>query len=403
LVKPNVDTLYSRVFLDLSSSDLAVTIPDMTDRYWTWPFYDAYANDVANLSPLQSYPGGTYLVRYEPNNPGAWLAANSTNSSSSSYAGYVNLPTPYGISLVRILVQPENGGTAAVNALQDQLHVTEIPRDAQPVAPALNLSIFYDAAIVPGGQSILEQGVLNLGALLAQFNPSEVVADRSWINETLRDAGFSFPNGTSAQPAGTNLTAASASANASVAAEAKNTGFEIQIGTSWTMQNTSFIGNYYDAYFARYSVATAGYLAMTDDQVLYPVYGGALTASNTTVLLVIFDSRPPLEDLGFWSLTAYNAAGYLIENPIDVYALGDRSNLTMMDGSKYSDGTDGPFQILVQPGNVVPPANWTSNWLPSPAESASFQLGLRFYGPSDALRNDSWTYPSAETVAAITA
>lgn len=34
LVKPNVDTLYSRVFLDLSSSDLAITIPDIHDRYW---------------------------------------------------------------------------------------------------------------------------------------------------------------------------------------------------------------------------------------------------------------------------------------------------------------------------------------------------------------------------------
>lgn len=34
VVRPNVDTLYSRAFLDLSSSDLEITIPEISDRYW---------------------------------------------------------------------------------------------------------------------------------------------------------------------------------------------------------------------------------------------------------------------------------------------------------------------------------------------------------------------------------
>lgn len=328
---------------------------------------------------------------------GAWLS----NSTNSSYVGYINLPTPYGISLVRILVQPDNGGTAAVNALQDQLSIFEIPRRTPPAAPPLNLSIFTDSTIVPGNQNTIQQGVLNLGAHLARFNPSEVISDRDWINVTLDAAGFNN-NGTFTQPAGTNLTLASASANVSLAAEAANDGFEIKVGANWTMQNTSFMGNYYDAYFARYGVAAAGYLALTDDQVLYPVFADSLTASNTTSLLVTFASKPPIADLGFWSLTAYNAEGYLIENSINVYSIGDRSNLTMLDGTKYSDDHDGPFQILVQPSNIAPPTNWTNNWLPSPAGGGTYTIGLRFYGGNDVFTNGSWEYPLAQTIEAIT-
>ncbi len=41
VIKPNVDTLYSRVVLDLSKSDVVLTVPNITDgRYWVYPVYD---------------------------------------------------------------------------------------------------------------------------------------------------------------------------------------------------------------------------------------------------------------------------------------------------------------------------------------------------------------------------
>jgi len=40
VIRPNVDTLYSSIFIDLSSHDLVFTVPDIQDRYWVWPFYD---------------------------------------------------------------------------------------------------------------------------------------------------------------------------------------------------------------------------------------------------------------------------------------------------------------------------------------------------------------------------
>lgn len=41
VIKPNVDTVYSRVVLDLSTNDVVLTVPEVTDRYWIYPIYDA--------------------------------------------------------------------------------------------------------------------------------------------------------------------------------------------------------------------------------------------------------------------------------------------------------------------------------------------------------------------------
>lgn len=59
--------------------------------------------------------------------------------------------------------------------------------------------------------------------------------------------------------------------------------------------------------------AAGGYLALTLYQVLYPVYGGSTSLNSSgDAILVTFPSKPPLAQLGFWSLTVYDAKGYLI-------------------------------------------------------------------------------------------
>ena len=40
VIKPNIDTLYSRVVIDLSTHDLVLTVPNITDRYYVYPIYD---------------------------------------------------------------------------------------------------------------------------------------------------------------------------------------------------------------------------------------------------------------------------------------------------------------------------------------------------------------------------
>ena len=41
VIRPNVDALYSRVGVDLSQSDLVITVPPISDgRFHLFPFYD---------------------------------------------------------------------------------------------------------------------------------------------------------------------------------------------------------------------------------------------------------------------------------------------------------------------------------------------------------------------------
>lgn len=360
-----------------------------------------YGNNVANIGALQNYSAGIYLVHYDANSP----PGVHTTNDSSLYQARVNIPTPYALSMIRIALKHQKNDTdlEVVRSMQDGFGITLVPSTnvTTAAAPALNLSMFSDPAVAPNAYESLEEGILKLGAKLARYNPAEEPSDRAWVEETLAAAGFI--NGTFVQPAGTSLTAASQAANQSVAAEQAVSGFNTKLGDQWTAKNASYQADFHSAYFARYAVAAGGYLALTLDQVLYPVYGGSTSLnSSDNAILMTFPSKPPLETFGFWSLTVYDAEGYLIPSAVDVYALGDRSNLTMTDGSKYADGVDGPFQVLIQPSDVVPPDNWTTNWIPSPAGGGSFLMNLRFYGPESALTDGTWVYPSTEVIGALT-
>jgi hypothetical protein len=65
----------------------------------------------------------------------------------------------------------------------------------------------------------------------------------------------------------------------------------------------------------------------------------------------------------------YDAAGWLVENADNIYSVGDRGNMTSEVGTRIytnSSGSDSQtsrtFQILIQPADVAPPANWTSKY-----------------------------------------
>ena len=81
----------------------------------------------------------------------------------------------------------------------------------------------------------------------------------------------------------------------------------------------------------------------------------------------------------------YDADSYLVDNPIDRYALGDRSDLTFAD--------DGSLTILIQ--SDQPNDGQTANWLPAPT-SGAFKLALRLYVPKSEVTDGSWVPPVVE-------
>jgi hypothetical protein len=278
------------------------------------------------------------------------------------------MSTPYGQSIIRIVTDNSTSDLSLVHTLQDALSVRPIPRLSDPPAPPFNLSIFQDPYFRSTNTSSLPEAVLRLTAALAPLNPPSAPQESACVAAALALAGCQ--NGTWTPPAGTNLTAAVESTNASVSSLLADPESTSSPGNGWTLLAPELIGNYGTNYVARFFVASWAYLALSSEAALYP--SPSFASSSATLLgadqalLIRFSARPVLAVQGFWSLTLYDSDGFFVPNALGRYALGDRSNLTFPDGTAVygGDERDGEFEILVQPEDVVPPGNWTGNWLP---------------------------------------
>lgn len=81
-----------------------------------------------------------------------------------------------------------------------------------------------------------------------------------------------------------------------------------------------------------------------------------------------------------WSLTAYDAEGNLVQNPIGRYTLN-------REGVDYN--ADGSLDIYIQ--NRYPGPRKENNWLPVPEKS--FALILRLYEPENEVLEKNWRMP----------
>ena len=113
--------------------------------------------------------------------------------------------------------------------------------------------------------------------------------------------------------------------------------------------------------------------------------GRRYDGANRYVLRFRREQLPPVD--AFWSVTMYDADSYLVDNPIDRYALGDRSGLTFAD--------DGSLTILIQSDR--PGDEHAANWLPAPA-GGGFKLALRLYVPKANVADGGWLPPAVERV-----
>jgi hypothetical protein len=158
-IQPNVDTVYSRAVLDLSTHDVVLRIPKVTDRYWVYPIYDTFSNTIATIGIVNNNTYGDYLIRRADDvnaQPGFYNDSALVQSSidnlqdTTKYAGIVNLPTTYGTILIRFLVlQNTTSDLNITQKYQNASSLTEIPRKASYApSPPNNASL---ASLAPDG------------------------------------------------------------------------------------------------------------------------------------------------------------------------------------------------------------------------------------------------------------
>ena len=368
VVRPNADTLYTRAVLDLSCEDVVLTIPEVPDdRFYVFPFSDVWSNQFANLGSVNNSQPGKYL-----------LTARSLNDSDGSmregYQGVVHFSTPYGFLLNRILVRNNFTDLNVVHGLQNATRMYSVPRpgglDCRKSIPPVT-EVFSNRSIANASNLTAEE-LLNLTAVIEQFSPPINTSDSLRVSSILATAGIL--DGIYKKPGAVNISYAENLAKAvPIYIDGEPSTFEI-LGNDWATTYPNASGNFGIHYGQRAIIAFYGYAQLVSSEAIYPTYFPTNSTNGSQsyfvepkqAYLLTFSGKPPVK--GFWSLTAYGPNQYFIPNPLDTYALGDRSNMTYPDGqpiyaangSQQSTNGTGPFQILMQPQDVTPPKNWTN-------------------------------------------
>lgn len=305
-----------------------------------------------------------------------------------------------------------------VHAWQNSTTVTPIPLPSQEQTNGSLAEVLVADKSAPSPAV----AVLAMLAKLAPYCPAFEPSDRVHVDAELKAAGIA--NGTYNMPNGVNITAANDTVQVAAEAQALKPGVILSESNDWAVFSPNVTGTYGTDYALRTLVAEEGYLELQSPNAYYPFFTNSSNNSSTTksaslstsfdlgaemAYVYTFSGRPPLLETGFWSLTLYQDE-YFVNNTLDRSALGDRSNLTFPDGNLvYDDGglpygsaPDGEFQILVQPADLSPPANWTSNWLPGPAGGGSgVSVLLRWYDAEQAVVNGSYVYPKVTQRTAV--
>ncbi|MER8040556.1 DUF1254 domain-containing protein [Streptomyces hydrogenans] len=377
VVSPNADTLYSSAWLDLSDEPLVLTLPDFGDRFWMVPILDAWSDVCTVVGRRRNgSSAGPFLIA-GPSWPGA------------APDGLTLLESPTAVNW--IIARYATSGPAdfpAVNELQDATRLIPLSRwtgDPDAYSPPTDVPVAAgaDTTTAPVDQ-VHALGGRDYFALLNRMmvdNPPDP-ADAPFLGR-LAKLGIA-PGGILDDLSPEEIAVLDAGARRGPEALRELLGRAESAKTDgWTVHRG--LGDYGTDYAKRAVITRFGYGANLDADALYPhattdADGRPLDGAHTYVLHFDAGRTPPVD--GFWSLTMMNERQLFADNPLDRYAIGDRSGMRT--------GPDGSLDIYVQHDSPGPERE--SNWLPAPA--GSFNVFLRLYWPKESALTGDWTPPA---------
>lgn len=358
---PNVDTLYSSAWLDLTGGPVDIELPDFGPRYFTLQLLDTFSN-ACNIG--RRTVGDARRIRVVP--PGAW-----DTPSSAALELHVDSPVMWVLMRIQVTADDVADDLATVHALQDlvtmdpapgasQLSVEASPGDVETDWRAFFATL--DSALRLQHHPAAED------ALVAQLRPLGILADGPFDDTLLDDA--------TRRGMERGYRSALAMLNENRALLGTPT------GTGWT--RVADKGRHGTRYLSRAIMNFVGLGANVEDEnTSFNTYvdsaGKPLDGRHTYELLL---DDPPQTD-AFWSITLYEAdTGYLHDAPGGVHSVGSASGGRSVAASGRILIGHAPHDDAV--------------WLPAPA--GRFFLVLRTYSPGAAVVGGSWVPPSLHRV-----
>ena len=365
VVTPNVDTIYSQVWYDLSEEPMVYELPE-TDRFCKVQVLDGWTNTAAVLDKAGAYA----------------ITLSTWEGELPEGVTRIDVPTSMAWSITRIVLSGEED-LPNVYAIQEKMKLMP-----------LSDYISGDTYEPPRGSYSEENDYIPVDKVLSMdpitfFNKanelmvknSPAAADKEMLEKIAAvniGPGMEFDTSVLTGDVAENWKTMLTEVRLKLIKEGQK--FSKKLG-QWDYFGEP-IGDFNTEYAYRALVALAGLGANTVEVALYPKIeqdadGNPLTGEKS--YLLHFESYPQVLEGGFWSVTAYGDDDFLIDNPIDRYCINDRSGLRAND--------DGSVDIILSEDAPKDTANWL------PVGDGGFHLYMRIYTPDmDAL--DTWTAPT---------
>lgn len=377
VVRPNVDTLYTIAWIDLAEGPRVFEVP-ATDRYYVMQFLDGWTDVFASIGPRTtgqgagafviagpdwhgSAPEGTALFR-SPTRM-AWLIGRIQTNGAADYPFVRNLQAQVRL---RSLDDYIAGRVPAPSPWQRAAATPVPPLFQMRAMGAENFFSRLARLLVDNPPAPADQAALAKLAALG-VRPGDPPTTWSWLDSRAAALGMWI-----------------ADRRMRHAAEHPQA-----LHDGWTIPPMN-VGAYGIEYGVRAVVAMAGLGANLPADAVYPnaqfdADGRPLDGSKRYVLHFAPRATPPVK--AFWSITAYDEDGYLIENELDRYALGDRDPL------KFN--ADGSLDLYIQA--QAPAEALRANWLPISAHGPA-RITARLYWPEQPILDGAWTMPGLRRV-----
>jgi hypothetical protein len=378
IVSPNVDTLYTMGWLDLSTEPLVLSVPDMRDRYYLMQVMDAWTNVIASPGTRTTGNGKSNFAIVGP----YW--------SGNLPEGVQKIQSPTNLVWLGGRIAYKNPKDAvAVGKLQAQLKLYPLSQIGKNYSPPT----ISDWNINTDTQTPTYVQVANLSpedffarfANSLQKNPA-ALADSPMLAKL---SALGITPGQSPRLDSMKPEIAEAFRQGYVDGKAhlddlvRNPKGEMING--WA--RLSVVGRYGTDYEQRAVVARIGFGANVQEDAIYPrafvdAFGDRLTGANSYTLHFAKEQLPPVN--GFWSITMYNSDQFFVKNRLNRFAVSSRDKL------KYNG--DGSLDIYIQANS--PGKSRESNWLPAPRDE--FNMIARLYWPKESALNGNWQMPAVQ-------
>lgn len=365
VVRPNNDTIYSTAWLDLRAEPIVISLPAVPDRYFSLQLVDMYTHNFAYAGSRTTGTGAVTVMVAGP----YWDGEIPSGIDNAFYS-----EGNYVYCVVRAAVNSERPGDLQT-ILQMQQKYSLQPLSTycgEPEPSPLEAEDFpiFDQTVA---DSVGFIGYFNFLLGQLKIHPSEEALIERY-SEIGVGPDFVFNPTDLTEPVNEAIESAIAQARQEIYHPGTAIG---SITNGWSLPGRIF-GNrerMQGNYFIRATAAHMGLYGNDLEEAYYPSSffdsdGEPLDASKYNYMITFSrDQLPPVDERGFWSITMYDADQFMVENPLDRYSIGDRSELVY--------GDDGSLVIYLQ--HKSPGESKESNWLPAP--DGKFTTTLRIYIP----------------------